>query len=132
GTLLFLTPNASAQLLRTLWWVDRRGKEDPLAVVPGRYQYPRVSPDGTRVALDIGGANRDIWIWNLQRPSLTKLTGGPTEDMLPLWSMDGRRLFFASDRTGTFDVYSQAADGSTDARVEFAGPGLQTPTAFTP
>ena len=132
GTLLFITPNVPGQLLRRLSWVDRQGKEERLALAPGRYQYPRVSPDGTRVALDIPGANRDIWIWNLQRPSLTKLTGGPAEDMLPLWSPDGRRLFFASNRTGNFDVYSQAADGATAERVEFAGPGLQFPQSFTP
>ena len=74
GTLLFITPNVSGQRLRTLSWVDRQGKEEPLALAPGRYAYPRISPDGTRVALDIPGANRDIWIWNLQRPSLTRLT----------------------------------------------------------
>ena len=52
--------------------------------------------------------------------------------MLPVWSRDGRRVFFASDRTGNFDVYSQAADGATMERVEFAGPGAQMPTSFTP
>jgi hypothetical protein len=132
GTLIFITPNMLGQQLRTLSWVDRLGKKEPLALAPDRYVNPRVSPDGTRVALDIAGANRDIWIWNLQRPSLTKLTGGPTEDILPVWSRDGRRLFFASDRTGNFDVYSQAADGATMERVEFAGPGTQMTTSFTP
>jgi Tol biopolymer transport system component len=131
GTLLFVTPNVAGQL-RTLSWVDRRGKEEPLALAPGRYEYARISPDGTRVALDIPGANRDIWIWNLQRPGLTKLTNGPTEDMLPVWNADGSRVFFASDRTGNFDVYSQASDGATTERVEFAGPGTQIPQAFTP
>jgi serine/threonine-protein kinase len=132
GTLLFITPNVPGQLLRRLSWVDRQGKEEPLALAPARYADPRISPDGTRVALDILGANRDIWIWNLERPSLTKLTSGPTEDLVPVWSLDGRRLFFASDRSGNFDVYSQAADGATRERVEFAGPGFQVPMSFTP
>jgi len=132
GTIVFIPLDATDKRLRTLSWVDRRGKEEPLAIAPGEYTYPRVSPDGTRVALDIGGATRDIWIWNLKRPSLTRLTDGPTEDLLPVWSPDGLRVFFGSDRAGTFDVYSQAADGSTPARVEFAGPGTQMPTALTP
>ena len=132
GTLLFVTPNVSGQLLRALAWVDRQGKKEPLALAPGRYTNPRISPDGTRVALDIPGANRDIWIWNLQRPTLTKLSGGPTEDLLPVWSRDGRRVFFASDRTGNFDVYSRAADGASIERVEFAGPGTQMTTSFSP
>ena len=70
GTLLFITPDVPGQL-RTLSWVDRQGKEEPLALPPDRYVNARISPDGTRVALDIPGANRDIWIWNLQRSSLT-------------------------------------------------------------
>jgi serine/threonine-protein kinase len=140
GTLIF-TPAATASAvapdlrlnLRTLAWIDRQGKEEPLPIEPGPYAYPRVSPDGTRVALDIiRGGGRDIWVLDLQRLSLTQLTNGPTEDMLPVWSLDGRRIFFASDRSGTHDVYSQAADGATDAKVEFAAPGFQVPQSFTP
>ena len=132
GTLVFMSPDTPGRQLRTLSWVDRNGKEEPLAIAPGRYTYPRISPDGTRIALDIAGANRDIWIWNLQRPNLTRVTEGPTEDLVPVWSLDGRRVFFASDRAGSFDVYSEAADGSTPAKVEFSGPGTQMPTALSP
>jgi hypothetical protein len=52
--------------------------------------------------------------------------------MLPVWSRDGQRVFFASNRTGNFDVYSQPADGASGARVEFASPGAQVPDSFTP
>lgn len=76
--------------------------------------------------------NRDIWILNLERLTLTQLTDGPTEDMLPLWDPNGERVFFASDRAGNFDVYSQAADGATAARVEFAGPAFHTPQSLSP
>jgi len=113
-------------------WVDRRGNEAPLPIVPGAYLFPRVSPDGTRVALDIPGATRDVWIWSAQRPAPVRLTSGPTENMLPTWSIDGRRVFFASQRNGSFDIYSQAADGSTPERLEFSGPGDQMPNSFTP
>ncbi|MEQ1910150.1 MAG: protein kinase [Vicinamibacterales bacterium] len=132
GTLIFLTPDMFADRGQRLWWVDRHGKAEPLALPPDQYRYPRVSPDGMRVALDISGANRDIWMWNLERHSLTRLTSGPTEDMIPVWSRDGHRVFFSSNRNGNFDVYSRAADGSTVDRVEFAGPGTQFPVAFTP
>jgi eukaryotic-like serine/threonine-protein kinase len=131
GTLVFIAPYAAGPALSALWWVDRRGKEELLPLVPGPYAYPRVSPDGSRVALDIPGTNRDIWVWNTQRPGLTRLTSGPAEDMLPTWGRNGR-LFFASQRNGNFDVYSQASDGATPERVEFAGPGDQMPGAFTP
>ena len=70
--------------------------------------------------------------WILQRLTQVRLTDGPTEDLLPVWSVDGRRVFFGSNRTGNFDVYSQAADGASPARVEFAAPGVQMPQGFTP
>jgi len=134
GTLVFLRPNPQApEERRTLAWLDRQGEEEALAIEAGTYQYPRVSPDGTRVALDMERAgNRDIWILDLRRSDLTRLTTGPTEDIMPLWSGDGARVFFGSDRTGNFDVYSQAADGSSEARVEAAVGGFQTPQSRTP
>jgi eukaryotic-like serine/threonine-protein kinase len=130
GTLIFIAPIPGGPL-SALWWVDRNGREEPLPLEPGQYLFPRVSPDGTRVAVDIPGANRDVWVWSAQRPGLIRLTRGPAEDMLPAWSRDGR-LFFASQRSGNFDLYSQAADGSTPERVEFSGPGDQMPNGFTP
>ena len=134
GTLVYLpvlTQNDAD--LRSLRWIDRQGREEPLPIKPDRYAYPRVSPDGTRVALDIvGAAGRDIWILNLDRMALTRLTDGPTEDMLPVWARDSQRVFFGSDRSGNFDIYSQAADGASAARVEFASPGFQVPLEFTP
>jgi serine/threonine-protein kinase len=131
GTLVYIPPLRGfppSQLL----WVDREGNEEPLALAPGPYIYPRVSPDGTRVAIDVNLTNRDIWIWNLERATLARLTDGPTEDMTPIWSPDSRRVFFASNRTGNFDVYSQAADGSGEARVELASPVMHAPNSFAP
>ena len=131
GTLVFLTPATGP--LSTLRWIDRNGKEETLDVEPRTYVYPRVSPDGSRVALDInqGGGVRDIWILDLARLTQTRLTDGPTEDLLPVWSRDGRRVFFSSNRSGNFEVYSQAADGASQPRVEFAGPGTQMTESMT-
>jgi serine/threonine-protein kinase len=133
GTLILLPPSPAAGGSTELFWVDRRGNRTSLGLEPGRYTYPRVSPDGQRIALEINnGKNRDLWIWNVRRPGLTPLTRGPTEDLLPVWSVDGSRVFFGSNRSGTFDVYSQSADGADDARVEYAGAGTQFPQVATP
>ena len=132
GSLVYLPPASNTPGYR-LWWVSRDGRETPLELPPGRYAYPRVSPDGTQVLLDIaGGANRDVWIWSIPRKSLSQLTSGPTEDLLPIWSPDGARVFFASDRSGNFNVYSRPADGATAERLEIDAPGLQFPLSFTP
>ena len=131
GTLVLIPPGVVEDPPRRLVWADRAGNKEPLAFPPRRYGYPRLSPDGTKLALDIPGANRDIWVADLERGDLVRLTTGPTEDLMPLWSADGLRVYFASDRTGSFDVYSQPADGSAEARTELVAPGFQAPLSLT-
>ena len=125
GTLVYVAP--SQQRLRTMVWVDRKGREEAVPAAPGYYHYPRISPDGARVALDVGGANRDIWAWNFEREVMTRITDGPTEDMMPAWSADGRRIFFASDPDGVFGVFVRSADGSGPAARLFRGPDNYMP-----
>ena len=64
GTLVSIAPEAAANTVaqKSLVWIDRRGNEEVLQLQPGGYTNPRVSPDGARVALDVPGSNRDIWI----------------------------------------------------------------------
>lgn len=134
GTLVRVAPHLQVrEVKRTLAWLNRQGVQEPLAIEADTYRFPRISPDGTLVALDMEKAgNRDVWMLDLRRSSLTRLTTGPTEDLMPLWSRDGERVFFGSDRTGNFDVYSQPADGSSEAKVEAAVPGFQTPVSLVP
>jgi serine/threonine-protein kinase len=129
GTLAYLPP--VGRRIRTLAWVDRQGREEAISAPAMEYIYPRISPDGTRVALDVGGGNRDIWVGNLASGVVTKITDGPTEDLMPAWSPDSTRVFFASDREGgTFKVFSVAADGAGSARREFAGKGNFMPLSM--
>jgi Tol biopolymer transport system component len=79
-------------------WVDRQGKEQP-ASVPARAfrQAPRFSPDGTRIAFEIGDEQGvDVWLHELARPgSLTRLTFGGF-NTVPVWTPDSKRLIYAS------------------------------------
>ena len=102
---------------RTLAWVDRQGREDVLPMELRGYYIPRVSPDGTRVAIDVQDEeNRDIWIYDLQRYFLTRLTTDAAIDTYPLWTPDGDRVVFGSGRGGgARDLWWKAADGTGDA-----------------
>ena len=95
-------------------WVDREGLEEPLNLPPNTYLWPRVSPDGTRVAMVVGSAdNGDVWVSELARGTLTNLTTDPANDRLPLWTLDGERVAFASDRGDRQEgVFSKLADGT--------------------
>jgi len=97
---------------RTMVWVNRKGVEEGIEGLPLRaYIVARISPDGGRVALDIRDQQNDIWSWDLRVRTLTRLTLDPAQDQFPVWSPDGRRIFFASSRGGGFvNVYVQAAD----------------------
>jgi serine/threonine-protein kinase len=129
GTLAYLPP--VDRRIRTMVWVDRKGREEAIPAPAMEYIYPRISPDGTRVALDVGGGNRDIWVGNLASGVVTKITDGPTEDLMPAWSPDSTRVFFASDREGgTFRVFSVAADGAGAERQELAGKGNFMPLSM--
>jgi eukaryotic-like serine/threonine-protein kinase len=111
GTLIYVPGQTSgvAASKHTLVWVDRKGKEQPLSDTPNDYRSPRISPDGTKVALTIYAlsAKPDIWIWDLARETMTRLTFNETSRM-PLWTLDGQRIAFESGRV----VYWKAADGT--------------------
>jgi Tol biopolymer transport system component len=79
----------------TLVWIDRQGKEQPLGTPPNSYAYPRISPDGKQVALSIGTfPDPDIWIWDVVRKSLSKLTFEKTRDIDSVWSPDSKRIAY--------------------------------------
>ena len=118
--------------MRTLVWVDRQGREEPLPAPVRAYEYPRLSPDGTRIAINLRDQEQDIWIWDLARETLTRLTFDPAVDQYPLWSPDSRRLFFASQRAGAANLYQRAADGTGDVERLTENPTNQFPYAFTP
>ena len=74
GTLAYMSGTAAALAPRTLVWVDRQGRETPIPAPPRRYVYPRLSPDGTRVAVVAIDQELDVWVWDLGRATLTRAT----------------------------------------------------------
>jgi serine/threonine protein kinase len=126
GTLAYISGSADATAAaRTLWWVDPTGKDEPLAAGAKNYANPGISPDGTKVALSIGEeGNRDIWIWHLARKTLTRLTFDPAIEISPLWTPDGKRVFFTSNRgEATTGIYWKAADGTGKDESLISVPG---------
>jgi Tol biopolymer transport system component len=139
GTLVYVAgaPQSNA---RTLVWVNRQGDEEAIKVPPRAYLYPRLSPDGTRIALDIRDQDNDIWLWHVARETLTRITNDPALDRFPVWTHDGQHVIFSSDRAKTSsdlakagaNLYSQAADGTGTVEQLTDSPLLQAATAVSP
>jgi len=104
---------------RTLIWVDRQGNARPLPAQARMYGQPRVSPDGRRLAVEIGdGAGSDIWTYDLARDVLARLTYDRKSEF-PRWAPDGKHLVFSSAKSGVINLFFQAADGSGQAEQLF-------------
>jgi serine/threonine-protein kinase len=133
GTLVYVdAPGSFAANARTVVWVDRTGKEEPVIATPQAYDHPRLSPDGTRVAFFRNDQERDLWIWDLRRATPTRLTIDAGQDWMPIWTADGQRIIFSSNRGGQFNLWWQAADGTGTAERLTTSTRAQFPTGITP
>ena len=130
GSLAFVPASALAAD-REIVWVDRNGAIESVSDVRRPYAHPRLSPDGNRVALTIEGSNRDIWIHELGRGTLTRLTFDPTSDMRATWTPDGTKLLYMSDRPA-FDLFWKPADGSAEEEPLFTNDYDKYPMTVSP
>ena len=118
----------------TLVWVDREGRATPVTEDRGRWVYPRVAPDGTRVAVTEEEPNgrEHVWILDTERGTRTRLTVDESRDLIPVWAPDGTRVAFRSERGGGGNLYWKQADGSSEAEPLLTSDVLKSPTAWSP
>jgi len=128
---LAYVPGASDSGNRTLVWVDRSGNVDPLPLPPASYLYPRISPDGESLAVEIEGPNHDFYFYDFERTVLSKVTtDGMSHD--PVWSPDGARVAFRSWIDGGMTMWSMPSDRSAaPTRLDPSGT-RQSPVSFSP
>ena len=111
----------------SLVWVDREGRIESLGKDQDVYREAILSPDGTKaVVRHVLG----LWIHDLQRGTRTPLTSGNASNIRALWSRDGTRIIFGSNRGGDWDIYSQTADGSGLAEALLKRPYDQLPLSI--
>jgi serine/threonine-protein kinase len=110
GTVAYVA-GADAEGQRIVVVTDRKGVIRPLTAERRAYQNPRVSPDGSRVALTVIAANDSLWTLDIARGAMTRITF-ESENSRPVWSPDGTRLLFARHSAeGVRRIFSVAADG---------------------
>jgi serine/threonine-protein kinase len=135
GTLVYLSGGFD-QGFSTLTWIDREGQEQPASAHERNFGRFDISPAGTHVAVGISsaaGEQSDIWILELERDILTRLTFDEAEDSTPIWSPDGEWITFASDRDGTVsNLYRKRANGTGEVERLTTSEKPQWPNSWSP
>ena len=115
-----------------LVWVDRKGVSKVLPAPPRRYAQPRISPDGSRVAVEIVGANDHVWLLDLARGTLTRQSFD-NENLIPVWRPDGRAVaigFHTVDHPPNLRLLSMDGSGTREPLLE--SELTQFPTSWSP
>ena len=114
-------------------WVDREGSTTNVDGVAAPHQAPRLSPDGSQIAMTIqGGAfSRDLWTYDVAAGERRRLTHEAGQNHSPLWSEDGRWITFASNRDGPQRIYRVAAGATNTVETLLFGDG-RTPGSWSP
>ena len=123
GTLIYGSGEVGGRLL-TVQWLDATGNTQPLLAKPDLYQRPSLSPDGTKLAIN----TIDIWVYEWQRDTMTRLTFGPAPSTDPIWSPDGRYILFVS----LGHMFWTRSDGSGKPQPLTQGKNDQYPWSLTP
>jgi serine/threonine protein kinase len=119
GTLVYMpgTSLVDSSFRRTLMWVDREGNEEALPAPPAYYQTPKISPDGKQVALAIfTDGTLQIHVLDLPSGAMNRLTFDKASSYMPIWTPDGERIIFTSNRDGIYSIYWKAANGTGDVQ----------------
>ena len=96
-------------------WLSRDNETSNLLTEPRTYVEARVSPDGQRLAMtELNADNWDVWVYDLERGTRTRLTFDDGIEGPAVWSPDGSELIYSSDQDGSDDLYRKPADGSDD------------------
>jgi len=131
GSLVYVS--GALQLAQSrLVWVSRNGIEQPLATAVNVYRVPSLSPDGRRIAVPIAGQETQTWLYDLSRDTLTRLTFGGNQNQNPIWTPDGKRIAFYSDKEGPLNIFWQLADGGSGLERLTTSEYRNTPSSWSP
>jgi len=133
GTFVYVAGSAVSSDV-SIYWMDAAGKFTPLREIPGNYNDPAISPDGKRLAMEITNGNRtDIWVYEWERDTLTRLTFKGDSNIRPVWTPDGQRIVYRPAEKGAVgNLWWIRADGGGDAQRLTESNYGQVPWSWSP
>ena len=131
GTVVYRRVTENTRGAGRLAWIDVTGKPQPLPTKPLQYAgTPRLSPDGKKLVTVVrDGAGGDVWVYDIERDAMTRLTFGSETFASTIWSRDGRYVVFGSIGNG---LYWARADGGGEPRLLVPGKAIAFPFSFSP
>jgi Tol biopolymer transport system component len=127
--------SGEAESATALEWRDRDGQPDGLLGDLAPYGGALISPDGRHAVVKIPDPStgmQDLWIYDIERNIRTRFTFDASDDTWPLWTPDGARLYFSSNRNGTYAIFSKEISGAGEVEPVFAGDRDLFPTGISP
>jgi eukaryotic-like serine/threonine-protein kinase len=115
GKALIAQTGVGANISRMTWF-DRSGKPIRNAGEPGWFNNLRLSPDGTKIAVDEtdqDGENVDVWIHDANTGAKRRFTFTPSLDQAPIWSPDGNQIIYSSNQGLGWKLYRKNSDGAS-------------------
>jgi serine/threonine protein kinase len=147
GHAVFSTSSFSAQSMNSLVYQEilpppathiivrgRAGNVLRTIEAPSGSQFPSLDPLGAHVAMQGEDENtvEDIWTLDLERGLASRLTSRQGSNQRPVWSPDGRRIAFMSNRAGAYDLYARNADGTGDDELLVQSAHTKYPVCWSP
>jgi serine/threonine-protein kinase len=134
GTIVFASSNIERSFPYYILWLDSAGHTEPLHITPGIYENPRFSPDGKHLAFErpTGPSTADIWVKDLERDTMSRLTHLPGRNNFPVWAPDGRSIVFSSIAQAAPGIYSIRSDGAGEAHRLTDNNSFPAPESFSP
>ena len=130
GTLIYAQGEFTAAA-RNLVWVDRSGKVVKITDLVRPFGGVTMSPDGKRLAVTLESSTFDLWLYDLERDSLTKLTFGG-DDNRATWSPSGESIAYKSTKSGTPQIYLKNMAGTGEEDLLTTGSADKDSTSWTP
>jgi serine/threonine-protein kinase len=129
GSLLY-APGGELGTDRRVLLVDRDGETQPLIDTPRMFGEPRLSPDGSSLAMQIDGANISLWAYDISHGTLMRLTSR-FDNASPVWAPTGDRLAYLSARDFPHHIYSTGLDGTGEAEWLTTSDYHQRPSSWS-